>query len=133
MDFSIPGKKRFVVICAGGGYGSCCTMIEGIPLTKRLNELGISAFVLYYRVGEKAHIPNPMDDLARAVSYILKRAEEFDVSDEYGVMGFSAGGHLAATFGTEAIGYKKYGLPKPGMMRTHTAPTTLLSSSAQMQ
>lgn len=113
MAMVVPGAKRFVVICAGGGYGSCCTMVEAFPLVRPLLNAGISAFVFHYRVGKDAHYPNPMDDLAAAVSYIFKN---FDVSEDYGVMGFSAGGHLAATFGTEVIGWKKYGLPKPSIM-----------------
>ncbi len=113
MAMTVPGAKRFVVICAGGGYGSCCTMVEAFPLVKPLLEAGITAFVFHYRVGQAAHYPNPMDDLAAAVSYIFKN---FDVSEDYGVMGFSAGGHLAATFGTESIGWKHYGLPKPAVM-----------------
>ncbi|MBQ9968783.1 MAG: alpha/beta hydrolase [Oscillospiraceae bacterium] len=113
MAMPVPNARRFVVICAGGGYGSCCTMVEAFPLVKPLLEAGISAFVFHYRVGAAAHYPNPMDDLAAAVKYIFKN---FDVSEDYGVMGFSAGGHLAATFGTESIGWKKYGLPRPSVM-----------------
>ena len=117
MAMTVPGNKRFVVICAGGGYGGCCTMVEAFPLAAHLVKNGISAFVLYYRVGKLAHYPNPMDDLAAAIRHILDNAAYYGVQKEnYGVMGFSAGGHLAATFGTESIGYQKYGLPKPGCM-----------------
>ncbi|MBP3634448.1 MAG: alpha/beta hydrolase [Oscillospiraceae bacterium] len=113
MAMTVPGAKRFVVICAGGGYGSCCTMVEAFPLVRPLLDAGISAFVFHYRVGKNAHYPNPMDDLAKAIAYIFAH---FDVSEDYGVMGFSAGGHLAATFGTKTIGWKHYGLPKPSVM-----------------
>ena len=117
MAMTVPDSKRFVVVCAGGGYGGCCTMIEAFPLAKHLNDLGITAFVLYYRVGKAAHYPNPMDDLAAAIRYILERRAKFGVSgDDYGVMGFSAGGHLAATWGNESIGWKHYGLPRPSML-----------------
>ena len=112
--FPLEEKKKFVLICPGGGYFSVCAQQEGYPLAKKLNEEGYAAFILQYRVAENAGYPNPMDDLAKAVSFILEHAEKFNVeTEDYAVMGFSAGGHLAATFGTENAGYKKYGLPKP--------------------
>lgn len=110
------GKKHpFAVVCPGGGYGMVCSFIEGTPIARRLNEQGVSVFIVYYRVREKARYPHPQDDLARAVGEILQRAEEYGVEkDHYSVCGSSAGGHLAASFGTESMGYAKYGLPKPG-------------------
>ena len=105
----------FAVICPGGGYSIVCSFIEGTPIARRLNERGISAFIVYYRVRGKARFPQPQDDLARAVEEILSRAEEYRVEKEsYSVWGSSAGGHLAASFGTESMGWAKYGLPKPG-------------------
>lgn len=112
--FLVPGKRKFAVVCPGGGYSSVCSIAEGFPVAKRLNELGYSAFVLQYRTGEAAGYPNPMDDLARSVQFILEHARELDVDTEnYALAGFSAGGHLAASFGTETLGYKKYGIQKP--------------------
>ncbi len=110
------GKKHPVaVIVPGGGYGMVCSFIEGVPFARRLNELGISAVIAYYRVAPKAAYPAPQDDLARAVKEVFDRAEEFCLDTEnYSVWGASAGGHLAASFGTENMGYMKYGLPKPG-------------------
>lgn len=103
------------VICPGGGYSMVCSFIEGTPIARKLNERGISAFILYYRVRKKARFPHPQDDLARAVEEIMRRAEEYNVEKEnYSVWGSSAGGHLAASFGTESVGWAKYGLPKPG-------------------
>lgn len=112
------GKTHPVaVICPGGGYGSVCGFLEGHPYAKRLNKMGISAVVVYYRVREKASFPAPQDDLARAVREVISHAKEWNLEvDGYSVWGSSAGGHLAGTFGTEALGYKKYGLPKPGAM-----------------
>ena len=104
----------FAVICPGGGYQMVCSFIEGVPVAKKLNELGVSAFIVYYRVREKARFPQPQDDLARAVREILDRAEEYHVDPgNYSVWGSSAGGHLAASFGTNNMGYPHYGLPKP--------------------
>ena len=79
--------------------------------------MGISVFILYYRVKKKALYPAPMDDLARAVREVHCRAEELCVDvDHYSIWGYSAGGHLAASFGTDNMGYPKYGLPKPGAL-----------------
>ena len=117
FHFPVEGKTPFVVICAGGGYESVCSFVEAFPVAEAFNKKGYHAFVVNYRTGEKAHFPNPMEDLANAVSYILAHADEFQVETEgYAVTGFSAGGHLAASFGTESLGYKKYDLPKPGTM-----------------
>ena len=66
------GKTHpFAVICPGGGYSIVCSFIEGTPVARRLNELGISAFIVYYRVKKKARFPHPQEDLARAVREIL--------------------------------------------------------------
>ena len=110
------GKKHpFAVVCPGGGYQMVCSFIEGTPIARRLNEKGISVFIVYYRIRQKARYPHPQDDLARAVGEILRRAEEYGLeTGNYSVWGASAGGHLAASFGTESMGYVKYGLPKPG-------------------
>lgn len=112
------GKKHpFAVICPGGGYSMVCSFVEGVPFAKKLNEMGYSAFVVYYRVRKKALFPAPQDDLARAVKEILAHAEEWKLETEgYSVWGSSAGGHLVGSFGTESMGYAKYGLPKPGAL-----------------
>lgn len=109
------GKKHpFALICPGGAYQMVCSYVEGVPYAKKLNALGYSAFVLYYRCGKKAHYPAPQDDLAKALRDILNRANELNIETEgYSVWGSSAGGHLAATFGIEALGYAHYKLPKP--------------------
>ncbi len=112
------GKNHpFAVICPGGGYEMVCSFIEGVPYAKKLNEMGYSAFIVYYRVKKKAKFPSPQEDLARAIKEVLARAEEWNLDTEgYSVWGSSAGGHLAASFGTESMGYQKYGLPKPGAL-----------------
>lgn len=93
------------------------SFIEGVPVAGKLNEKGISAFIVYYRVKKKAGYPAPMDDLARAVREIFDHAEAYGLDTEnYSVWGASAGGHLAAAFGTEHMGYSKYQLPKPGAL-----------------
>ncbi len=109
------GKTHpFAVICPGGGYSIVCSFIEGTPIARKLNEQGVSAFIVYYRVKKKARFPHPQEDLARAVGEILGKAAEYHVDpDNYSVWGSSAGGHLAASFGTESMGYARYVLPRP--------------------
>ena len=115
--FPLEEKRPFVVVCAGGGYSSVCSMVEAYPVIRQLNLMGYAAFSMQYRCGKDAAAPNPMDDLAKAVQFILEHAEELHVDPEgYAVMGFSAGGHLAASFGTERLGWKHYGLPAPAAL-----------------
>lgn len=115
VHFSAKKKAPFVIICAGGGYLGCASMIEAYPTCVHFNKMGYHAFTLNYRCGEHAKAPNPLDDMACAVSYILEHGEELGVDTKsYAIAGFSAGGHLAACFGSEAVGFRKYGLPAPG-------------------
>lgn len=112
------GKKhKCAIVCPGGGYFAVCSYIEGVPIAKKLNKLGISAFIVYYRVQQEAVFPNPQDDLAEAIRQISRKAEEYMVDMEnYSIWGASAGGHLVGSFGTEAMGYRKYNLPAPGAL-----------------
>lgn len=112
------GKKHpFAILVPGGGYFMVSSFIEGVPVAKKLNQQGISAFIVYYRVKKKATFPAPMDDLATAVKEIFLRAEEYGLDTEnYSVWGASAGAHLTAAFGTKHMGYAKYQLPKPGTL-----------------
>ncbi|MBB6637191.1 alpha/beta hydrolase [Cohnella thailandensis] len=117
FHFSGEAGKPFVIVCAGGAYMAVASMVEAFPVAKRLNELGYTAFVLNYRVGKEGILPEPMEDLAEAIKFILSRADEFQVaSDNYAVAGFSAGGHLAASLGTTNYGYSRYGVPKPSAL-----------------
>lgn len=114
IHFPVEKKSGFVVTCSGGAYIGAASMIEGYPTCKEINDLGYHAFTVNYRAGSNAKAPNPIEDLAIAIKYILEHADELNVDPEnYAVAGFSAGGHLAACFGTEALGWKKYGLPRP--------------------
>jgi len=89
-----------VIICPGGSYGRLAVSKEGSELVKRLNALGVSAFILKYRLVEYGH-PAPLRDVLRAVRIVRSRANELGVRpDRIGVLGSSAGGHLAACAGT---------------------------------
>lgn len=119
VDFSIQdGKKhRVAIVVPGGGYSCICSYVEGKPIAEKLNEKNISCFVLYYRVRRKAQFPNPQDDLARAIKELIAKADALNLDmSNYSIWGSSAGGHLAASFGTDAVGYRKYNLPKPKMI-----------------
>lgn len=114
IAFPLEHKAPFVIICPGGGYLSVCSLQEGFPIAKKLNEMGYAAFVLRYRTGNNAKVPNAIDDLAHATEFVIKNADTLNIEKEnYAIIGFSAGGHLVATFGTEENGYKKYKMPKP--------------------
>jgi acetyl esterase/lipase len=91
-----------LIICPGGGYGGLSWDKEGIDVAKRYAELGITGFVLKYRHGGGPHQhPVPLSDAQRAVRIVRSRAAEWHLQpDRIGVMGFSAGGHLAASVGT---------------------------------
>jgi acetyl esterase/lipase len=89
-----------VIICPGGGYVRLAVSKEGSDLTRWLNALGVTAFVLKYRVAPYRH-PAPLRDVLRAVRTVRSRANELGIDpNRIGVFGSSAGGHLAASAGT---------------------------------
>ncbi|TFW34931.1 alpha/beta hydrolase [Massilia horti] len=89
-----------VIICPGGGYVRESFQREGEQYATWLSTLGVTSFVLKYRLQEFGH-PAPLQDVLRAVRLVRSKAAEFHVrADRIGVMGSSAGGHLAATAGT---------------------------------
>ncbi len=112
----MPGKPAmpYAVICPGGAYARQWGLIEGLAVGARLNQWGIPCFVLYYRTAQKPLLPKPIRDLAAAIRFIDDNSKTFQVqSGHYAVGGFSAGGHLAAEWGTVNHGWKTYGLTKP--------------------
>jgi acetyl esterase/lipase len=95
------GTGTAVVVCPGGGYRGLAMDHEGDQVAKWLNSLGVSAFVLKYRLGPKYHHPVELGDAQRAIRTVRAKAAEYRVApDRVGIMGFSAGGHLASTAGT---------------------------------
>jgi acetyl esterase/lipase len=90
-----------VVVAPGGGYGHLAMDHEGRQVASWFNAMGITAFVLKYRLGPRYHHPIELGDGQRAIRIARARAPEFGVlPDRIGMMGFSAGGHLTSTVGT---------------------------------
>jgi len=102
--YQAPPDKRTgtgVIICPGGSYRALAVDHEGLQVARWLNSLGVTAFVLRYRLGPRYHHPVELGDAQRAIRTVRSRAAEYALRpDRIGVMGFSAGGHLAATTGT---------------------------------
>jgi len=88
------------VVCPGGGYGMLADH-EGRPVAEWLNTLGVTAFVLRYRLGPKYHYPFITGDVLRAVQVVRSHAGEWNLDPHrIGILGFSAGGHIAASAAT---------------------------------
>jgi len=88
-----------VVICPGGGYGALAMDHEGTQIAEWFNSFGVTAAILDYRHRNKGYgHPNPMLDVQRAIRIVRANAEAWNLDPaKIGVMGFSAGGHLAST------------------------------------
>jgi acetyl esterase/lipase len=105
----LPSKEKSngtaVIICPGGGYSHLAMGHEGIEIALRLNDMGIAAFVLKYRLPNDETMldktTGPLQDAQRAIQLVRQRAKDWGVNPGHiGIMGFSAGGHLASTAGT---------------------------------
>jgi acetyl esterase/lipase len=99
-------KGAAVIICPGGGYERLAYVISGTQLAKWFNTMGISAFVLNYRLPNSADLKQrelgPLQDVQRAIRVVRANAARWGIKeDKIGVQGSSAGGHLAATAGTQ--------------------------------
>jgi acetyl esterase/lipase len=87
-----------IIVIPGGSYGYLATNHEGRQIANWLNGIGITAFVLRYRLGPRYHHPIELGDAQRAIRLVRARARDLAVAPEkIGVFGFSAGGHLAST------------------------------------
>ncbi len=95
------GTGTAVIVCPGGGYQGLSMDKEGDQIAKWLNSVGVTAFVLKYRLGPKYHHPVELGDAQRAIRTVRAKAADYRVAaDRVGIMGFSAGGHLASSAGT---------------------------------
>lgn len=90
-----------VVICPGGGYGALAMDHEGHQIARWLNDHGIAGIILRYRLGPKYNHPTQLHDAQRAVRFTRGHAKDWHIDPaRVGILGFSAGGHLASTAGT---------------------------------
>lgn len=112
--FLIGDNRPFILLLPGGAFNEVCSLVEGFNTAISLNEKGYNVFIGQYGTKEYAHFPNPQEDVAHMLEFIFAHAEDMRVNTAgYAVCGFSAGGHVAASWGVKAYGYAKYGLPKP--------------------
>lgn len=90
-----------IVICPGGGYGRLAEGHEGREVAAWLNSLGITGCVLKYRLAPRYRHPAPIQDAQRALRLVRAHAADWKLDPQrIGIIGFSAGGHLASTAGT---------------------------------
>ena len=94
-----------VIICPGGGYSGLNMGMEGYDVAEKFNKIGVAAFVLKYRLPNDKYMVDksagPLQDAQQALLYVRKNARQLHIDPaKIGIMGFSAGGHLAATAGT---------------------------------
>lgn len=98
-------SKSAVIICPGGGYGILAAGHEGAAVALALNEMGVTAFVLKYRLPDDKIMVDktigPLQDAQRSIQYVRENSKKYNLDGtKIGIMGFSAGGHLAATAST---------------------------------
>ena len=117
-----------VVICPGGGYGFLAMDHEGHQIAQWLNSLGVAGFILKYRhrnSGAGYGHPAPLQDAQRAISMVRSRAKEWNINpNKIGILGFSAGGHLASSAGTHF--QKRYSDAKDPIDRVSCRPDFLI-------
>ena len=102
LPSGVNATKTGVVVAPGGGYAHLAIGKEGTDIAAWLNARGVAAFVLKYRLGPKYHHPIELEDAQRAIRMVRANSAEYGIdADHVGMWGFSAGGHLAATAGTE--------------------------------
>ncbi len=105
LTLYLPAKPQAsgtgIVVCPGGGYQGLAMDHEGHEVARWLTSRGIAAFILKYRLGPRYHHPAMLQDVLRAMRVVRSRAAEFGIKpNQIGVMGFSAGGHLASSAAT---------------------------------
>jgi acetyl esterase/lipase len=109
LSIYLPNEKSAtgaaVIVYPGGGYWVNAIAHEGIDVAKKLNDMGIAAIVLKYRIPSDETMVNreigPLQDAQQAILTVRQHAQEWKIDPKrIGIMGFSAGGHLASTAGT---------------------------------
>ncbi|MBS1752334.1 MAG: alpha/beta hydrolase [Bacteroidetes bacterium] len=120
LTIFLPDKTKAngtaVIICPGGGYGIVAIDHEGYKVAKKFNDMGVAAFVLKYRIPNKKNQQDPsiapLQDAQQAILTVRSNAGKWQIDPaKVGIMGFSAGGHLASTAGTH---FTKAEIDNPG-------------------
>lgn len=120
LEYYLPNKETTtssaVIICPGGGYYVEAYREEGINIAQTFVKQGIAAFILKYRLPSDSIMKNkaigPLQDAQQAIKLVRERSTEWNINpNEIGIMGFSAGGHLASSAGTH---FNKCLIPNPG-------------------
>lgn len=124
-EYQRPKKRPLVVICPGGGYGHHSPR-EGEAIAVRMNSLGYQAVVLRYSLAPNEY-PCALLELAKTVAMVREHIEDWELDEnKIVVAGFSAGGHLAASLGTEWN--KGWISKKLGLMPQQIRPNAMLLS-----
>ena len=109
LELYLPVREKStgaaVIICPGGGYSVVVYQAEGIKTAKEFSKNGIAAFVLKYRLPDDSTMLDkkigPLQDAQRAIKVVRENAAQWGIDpNKIGIMGFSAGGHLASTEAT---------------------------------
>lgn len=109
LSIFLPPKEKAngaaIIIYPGGGYGVVAAGHEGTDIAKKFNEIGVTAFVVKYRIPNSETMVNPeigpLQDAQQAIKVVREGAKEYNINpNKIGIIGFSAGGHLASTAGT---------------------------------
>ncbi|HLZ16915.1 MAG TPA: alpha/beta hydrolase [Cyclobacteriaceae bacterium] len=109
LGIFLPSKEKAngtaVIICPGGGYWVNAISHEGTDVALQFTAMGVAAFVLKYRIPNDATMEKkesgPLQDAQQAIKIVRQQASEWNIDiHKVGIMGFSAGGHLASTAGT---------------------------------
>ena len=109
LEIYLPAKEgangSAVIICPGGGYAMESYRLEGLNIAKTFINHGTAAFILKYRLPSDSIMPDksigPLQDAQQAIKLVRQRSAEWKIeANKIGIMGFSAGGHLASTAGT---------------------------------
>lgn len=120
------GKRSAMIVLAGGGYLFQANNREGEPVAINYFAAGYNCFMVDYSIGENAVFPRPLEDVSAAIVHVRRNAEKYNVDPEkVYVIGFSAGGHLAAAIGTfwgepfaSSVEDMEYGENKPTAVLT---------------
>ena len=116
-----------IIVFPGGAYVHLSPR-EAEPVAAKFFSAGFQAFILYYSLKEKARFPRPLQEASMAIAHVRSNAKEYNVDpNRIFVIGFSAGGHLAASIGTM---YERSDAAFPGMIPGDNKPNGMILSYA---